>query len=274
MKTKQKNSHIFCIDSDGCVLNTMNNKHMNYFGPYAAEEWNVQNKNKFLEIWNTVNLHSMTRGTNRFLSLVKVFDEMHKIDPKVLRLKDVDKWTKKTSKLSNQALEDELKSNASLELTKVLNWSNRVNKSLSQQKVKAFDEAVKCLKEIAKISDIAIVSSGNKEAIVKEWTENKIIDFVKHLFSQEDGSKSVCIKKLIDQEGYDKNNILMIGDAPGDLKAAEANDVGFYPIIYDRENECWNELRTNWLTKFVNNKISKADINKLKDNFLKTLGEK
>lgn len=274
MKTKQKNSHIFCIDSDGCVLNTMNNKHMNYFGPYAAEEWNIENKNKFLEIWNTINLHSMTRGTNRFLSLVKAFDQMHKIEPKVAQLKDVDKWTKNTSKLSNKALEETLKNHDSSELKKALNWSNRVNKSLDQQKVKAFNEAVKCLKEIAKFSDIAIVSSGNKEAIVKEWTDNKIIVYVKHLFSQEEGSKSDCIKKLIDKEGYDKNNILMIGDAPGDLKAAENNGVGFYPIIYDREDECWNELRINWLSKFVNNKISKSDIDKLKNKFLKILGEK
>lgn len=274
MKLKEKKSHIFCIDSDGCVLNTMNNKHMNYFGPYAAEEWNIENKAKFLDIWNVINLHSMTRGTNRFLSLVKVFDEMHKIDPKVLQLKELDIWTKNTNKLSNQALEEALKDNDSLELKKVLDWSSRVNKSLSKQPVKAFKEAVKCLKAISEVCDIAIVSSGNREAIVKEWTDNKILDYVKNLFSQEDGSKSVCIKKLIDEEGYDKNNILMIGDAPGDLKAAEANGVRFYPIIYDDEDNCWSELRTNWLNKFINNKISEADINKLKQNFLKTLGDK
>lgn len=274
MKLKEKNSHIFCIDSDGCVLNTMNNKHMNYFGPYAAEEWNVENKDKFLDIWNVINLHSMTRGTNRFLSLVKVFDEMHKIDSKVLQLKELDAWTKKTNKLSNQALEETLKTNDSLELKKVLDWSTRVNKSLSKQPVKAFKEAVKCLKAISEVCDIAIVSSGNKEAIVKEWTDNKILAYVKNLFSQEDGSKAVCIKKLIDEEGYDKNNILMIGDAPGDLKAAETNGIRFYPIIYDDEDNCWSELRTNWLNKFINNKISETDINKLKQNFLKTLGDK
>ncbi|HAP8418001.1 TPA: HAD family hydrolase, partial [Enterococcus faecium] len=31
------NSWIFCIDSDGCVMDTMTYKHNLFFGPIAAE---------------------------------------------------------------------------------------------------------------------------------------------------------------------------------------------------------------------------------------------
>ena len=35
---------------------------------------------------------------------------------------------------------------------------------------------------------------------------------------------------------------MMVGDAPGDRSAAEANGVWFYPILVAREYESWREL--------------------------------
>jgi len=50
---------------------------------------------------------------------------------------------------------------------------------------------------------------------------------------------------------YPLDKILMIGDAYGDLKAADANQVCFYPIIPGREAESWERFHLEALGKFL-----------------------
>ena len=50
------------------------------------------------------------------------------------------------------------------------------------------------------------------------------------MLGQEAGTKAYCIEQL-KKFGYENTHVLMIGDAPGDLSAAEANDVLYYPIL-------------------------------------------
>jgi hypothetical protein len=42
----------------------------------------------------------------------------------------------------------------------------------------------------------------------------------------------------------------MIGDAPGDLKAARANSFLFFPINPGHEEECWERLLEEGLDRF------------------------
>ena len=49
---------------------------------------------------------------------------------------------------------------------------------------------------------------------------------------------------------YEKHKILMIGDAPGDRKAAEANHVLFYPIDPGQEDESWRRFHEEALPRF------------------------
>ena len=42
----------------------------------------------------------------------------------------------------------------------------------------------------------------------------------------------------------------MIGDAPGDLKAAKANELSFYPIISGNEEKSWEFFYTEVADKF------------------------
>jgi phosphoglycolate phosphatase-like HAD superfamily hydrolase len=41
---------------------------------------------------------------------------------------------------------------------------------------------------------------------------------------------------------YPPERVLMIGDAPGDLMAAQANGALFYPINPGHEEECWDRF--------------------------------
>ena len=72
---KKEKEFLLCVDSDGCALDTMEYKHMEFFGPKMIEVWGLESiKEDVLAVWNHVNLYSQWRGTNRFLGLVKVFE--------------------------------------------------------------------------------------------------------------------------------------------------------------------------------------------------------
>jgi hypothetical protein len=50
---------------------------------------------------------------------------------------------------------------------------------------------------------------------------------------------------------YEPEKILMVGDAPGDRKAAEANGVLFYPIDPGHEEESWQRFHDEALPRFL-----------------------
>ena len=71
------------------------------------------------------------------------------------------------------------------------------------------------------------------------------------IYGQEAGSKADAIADLL-KHGYAKDEILMVGDAPGDLKAAQTNGVLYYPILFGNEEFSWDRLRNEALAKFNN----------------------
>lgn len=123
--TTKKEAFVFCVDSDGCAMDTMTYKHQLFFGSIAADVFGVTNREAFLKEWDRVNLYSRTRGVNRFVGLVMGLDYagLKGID----RLKD---WVANTKSLSNASLEAELAKEASDDLQKALEWSNEVNRQI------------------------------------------------------------------------------------------------------------------------------------------------
>ena len=63
------------------------------------------------------------------------------------------------------------------------------------------------------------------------------------------GTKAQCIG-YARAHGYDDGNVLMIGDAPGDQKAAEQNNALFFPINPGDEDNSWKRLLDEGLEKF------------------------
>ena len=63
------------IDSDGCVFDTMEVKHKEFFCPNTVKYFGLFAISKYVrETWDFVNLYSVTRGINRFPALVKVME--------------------------------------------------------------------------------------------------------------------------------------------------------------------------------------------------------
>ena len=55
---------------------------------------------------------------------------------------------------------------------------------------------------------------------------------------------------------YAPEKILMIGDAPGDYKAAQSNNALFFPIVPGAEEKSWERLHTEGLDKFFNGQFA------------------
>lgn len=242
----ERKKYLVCVDSDGCAMDTMNVKHKFCFGPELLNVWDLEPwRTEVLKIWDTINLYSKTRGINRFLGLELALSTY--ADMGILKedISDLAKWVDESSELSNRALELKAKETGSPILFKALNWSERVNESISRlpKDDKPFTGVKEGLEELSRHADIVVVSSANREAVEAEWSRHGLTGCLKAIMTQDMGSKAHCIGLQL-EEGYEKSCVLMTGDAPGDLKAAEENEVCFYPILPGKEEFSWNRLRT------------------------------
>ena len=246
---------LICIDSDGCAIDTMDIKHIKCFGPCMVEEWKLEEWRKpILDSWNEVNLYTLTRGINRFKGLAVVLTEINDKYIKIEGLDEFLKWTEETLELSNESLEKEIeKTTNNICIRKALEWSIAVNKSidlLSEEEKCPFEGVKEAIMEAKKIADIAIVSSANEKAVLDEWSHNGLLENVDIVLTQNIGSKAYCISKLI-EKGYNRRNVLMVGDSLGDLKAAESNEVLYYPIMVKKEKDSWERFTKEALEKFI-----------------------
>ncbi len=270
MNFTQTKDFIICIDSDGTAIDTMNIKHNECFGPCLVNEFNLSEFDKngeLIEKWGEINLFSLTRGVNRFKTAYYFLDFVNSNVSKIEDIENLKNWTENSKELSNSALKAEIEKTNSSILKKTLDWSLAVNESIENlpiEKKKSFEGVREFLKYAKEFADIAIVSSANHEALVSEWEEEKLMEFVDILMSQNDGSKKYCISQLLKQ-GYKKENLIMLGDAPADLDAAKDNDVFFYPILVNKEKDSWQEFKNNGFSLFLKGEYSQYNLDKQKE---------
>jgi len=250
---KKTKRFLVCVDSDGCAMDTMEVKHRKCFAPKAIEIWELQDiEVKFLETWNMVNLYSKTRGINRFKGLAKTFELLKDDGIDMPDFSSVNKWIELSTELSNPALEKAISEIKDEQLVKVLEWSNAVNKAISElpEDDKPFPNVKEGLEIISSVADVAIVSSANGGAVIAEWTRHELAPCVKVMLGQEAGTKAACIANL-KKNNYYEDEVLMVGDAPGDLESAVKNGVLYYPILVGREDFSWDRLKKEALTKLL-----------------------
>lgn len=249
---KQKD-FLVCVDSDGCAMDTMDVKHERFFGPLSAEVFCIKDEKTYLEDWNRINLFSSTRGINRFKALKMALQNAKERGEDVGDITALTQWTETATSLSNAALEALLQQSPSEDLEKTYEWSKKVNQGIETELAgedRPFPGVKESLEQISERTDLAIVSSANSEAINSEWNRHGLMPAVDITYGQEKGSKAEAIADLI-AKGYQKDQILMVGDAPGDEEAAKANDVLYYPILFGKEEESWVRLRREALQKFL-----------------------
>jgi phosphoglycolate phosphatase-like HAD superfamily hydrolase len=264
---------LVCVDSDGCAMDTMEVKHRKCFGPKIIEVWGLQKiEGKFLETWNMINLYSKTRGINRFKGLVKIFEVLTAEGINMPAFYSIQKWIETSPELSNPALEKAIEETKDEQLIKTLEWSNAVNKAISElhNEDKPFLGVKDGLESISTVADVAIVSSANGGAVMEEWTRHELAPSVKVMLGQEAGTKAACIAGL-KEKNFSNEKVLMVGDAPGDLDAALKNGVLYYPILVGKEEFSWKRLATEALSKLVDGNYRGEYQEKLIDEFNSSL---
>ena len=255
---------LVAIDSDGCVFDAMGIKQRECFCPWMIKYFNLQPVAEAArESKEFTDLFSKTRGVNRHKAIVRILTEVLPSHPTVKAhgfevpgFKHYCRWVNDASSLlSNDGLQRAIdgagSAEAKSELTRCLEWSKKVNEVISQivVNVPAFMYVKESLQKISESADIIVCSSTPGEALEREWAEHDVAKYTRVIAGQEMGTKAEHLAMVSGK--YDKDKILMMGDAPSDHKAAKVNGLLFYPINPGGEDESWKRFYNEAYDKFI-----------------------
>ena len=283
LKDFQPNSGFFIgIDSDGCAFDSMELKHKECFCPNFIKHFGLQAVSKYArETWDFVNLYSKTRGYNRFKAVLVALDllrerpEVRERQVNIPKMQGLREWVQRERKLGSPALEAELQRNPDPDLQLAYRWSEGVNQSVEEIvfNLPPFPHLPPGLQRLQGQADVIVVSQTPLEALKREWEEHRIDKYVRLIAGQEMGTKTEHIALAADGK-YPADHILMIGDAPGDLRAAQANQALFYPIIPGKEAFSWQRFFEEGLDRFLNGSYQGTYAEQLAAEFDSSLPEK
>ena len=246
------------LDSDGCVFDSMDIKHKECFCPAFINHFDLQAAaGAAREVWEFVNLHSKTRGVNRFhgvirsMELVAEREEVRRrgaVPPSVEGLRE---WVGRETALSQAALEAECRGRDNADLARALRWSRDVTDAIARivRNLPPFPQVHGVLEKAAQGADLMVVSQTPTADLEREWSEHGTEEFVRLIAGQERGTKTEHLR-LAAAGNYPPERILMVGDAPGDLKAAKANGALFFPVVPGAEERSWERLGDEALDRF------------------------
>jgi phosphoglycolate phosphatase-like HAD superfamily hydrolase len=246
------------FDSDGCVFDSMGIKQKECFCPAFINNFDLQGAaGAARETWEFVNLYSKNRGVNRFHAVIRAIELLGNRSELIARgvvvpdISGLIAWTERESKNSEAALAAEAEKNPDPGLLRALSWSRDVTAAVEKiiRNMPPFPQVKEVLVKAFGKADLMVVSQTPTADLEREWVEYGIAGHVRLIAGQERGTKTEHLK-LAASGKYDNNKILMIGDAPGDLKAAQSNKVLFYPIIPGTEEQSWRDFRDEGLDRF------------------------
>jgi len=278
---KPKHDFLIGIDSDGCVFDTMEIKQKECFAPVTIGVWNLQAVSKYArEAIEFVNLYSRWRGCNRFIALIRELDLLAERPEAVRRgfklpeFGPLRTWVEAGGTLSNATLKEIAAQTGHPSFEQALTWSNLINQRIAEivHGVPPFTGVRQCLAKMATEADLAVVSQTPGEALEREWEEHGIGHYPAVIAGQEMGTKTDHLK-LAAGGKYPADHVLMIGDALGDLKAAQGAGALFFPVNPGREEESWDRLYREGIDRFLEGKFSGTYEKALIDEFERLLPE-
>lgn len=270
------------VDSDGCAFNSMEVKHNDCFSVAVVRDFGLAVLSRQVhQAWDFVNLYSQTRGCNRFKALLSVMDYLREM-PRVKAAKvavpelpHLRQWVTSETQLANPRLQELVETSSGEkkdELSLVFAWSKHVNQLVKEtvHDLPPFPGVSECLDGFSRQADVMVVSATPVEALVREWAEHGIDRHVALIAGQEMGSKTEHLT-LAAKGKYAPDQILMVGDAPGDMKAAR--DVGalFFPINPGAEEESWARLKGEGSERFFSKRYAGGYEKQLVSEFMQLL---
>jgi phosphoglycolate phosphatase-like HAD superfamily hydrolase len=274
-----KHKFLVGIDSDGCAFDTMELKHKECFIPNIINSYELQGVSKYArEAAEFVNLYSKSRGINRFPALIEALEWLQKRPEVAARGIKIHvpaglvAWLKVETKQANPALAAAVEKSGDADLKQALAWSKAVNETIANfvRGVPPFPFVRECLEKLQGHADVLVVSATPNEALEREWEEHGLDKFVAAICGQEIGTKK---ETLTVAAKYSAGHTLMIGDAPGDYKAAMANHALFFPINPGGEESSWRRLYEEGIDRFFAGTFAGAYQDKLLHEFDQCLPE-
>ncbi|HEY3325480.1 MAG TPA: HAD hydrolase-like protein [Planctomycetota bacterium] len=238
------------FDSDGCVFDTMETKHKECFAPVTIWKWDLQAVSRYArECHEFVNLYSKYRGINRFPAVVRTLELLAQRPQarargyKLPELRPLKEWIATEKALGNSTLKACVARTADPELKRTLEWSEAINARVEEMVygVPPFPGVREFLEAVHRDCDMIVVSATPTEALNREWREHEIEKYVHLICGQELGSKEEHLRGTCAGR-YAAANILVVGDAFGDYRAARANGALFFPILPGNEEASWARL--------------------------------
>jgi len=274
---KPQHDFLIGIDSDGCAFDTMELKHKECFAPMTIKYWNLQGVSKYArEAFEFVNLYSKSRGINRFPALIETLQwtqrrpEVKQRGVKIEIPQSLIDWVAQETKLGNPALKEAAERTGDPALKQALEWSLAINKTVDfivGAGVPPFPFVRESLEKMKGKADVLVVSATPQEALIREWEEQNIIQYVAAICGQDVGTKKESLARAQQIGKYGEKKMLMIGDAPGDHSAAVANNALFFPINPGAEEQSWQRLHTEGLDRFFAGTFAGAYQQELLDEF-------
>ncbi len=240
------------IDSDGCVFDTMEIKHKECFIPNIIKYWNLQAVSKYArEAGEFVNLYSQVAGHQ---PLARAADGLRsaggaapRSQRRGVRLPDVPTlrdWAKTEKKLGNPALKAAVEKTGDPVLKQALAWSEAVNASIADivHDVPPFPFVRESLEALGNVADMMVrlpdagrgAARGNGKSTTSPSTPPSS--------RPGDGQQDRAPEARRRAASMPKDHVLMIGDAPGDFKAAQANGFLFFPVNPGSEDKSWQRF--------------------------------
>jgi phosphoglycolate phosphatase-like HAD superfamily hydrolase len=157
---------------------------------------------------------------------------------------------------------------AKREFEQVLAWSKQVNWAIKEivKAMPPFPYVRESLEKIRPVADVIVVSGTPGEALAREWQEHDIAKYVKVIAGQEMGTKTQHLEYAT-KNRYEKDHVLMVGDAPGDMKAAKANGALFYPVNPGGEVKSWKRFHAEAFDRFIKGQYAGRYEQKLIEEF-------
>lgn len=255
----QKKDFFIGIDSDGCAFDTMEIKYKECVIPSIIVEWDLQVVSKYVrEAAEFVNLYSKWRGINRFPALINVFDLLDDRDEVVRggfkspRVDSLRKWTETAPRLDNTTLEKAVRETKDPLLARTLKWSYAVDEAIAKTAKDAtmFPFVKPALDKMQTFADVLMISDSSTDT---------------------EGRPKKELLARIKEKGYKGHQCLMIGDDSGDLKAARANRMLFFPVNPGDEATSWQRFYEEAFGKFLSGSYAGAYEEKLIAEFDKFL---
>ena len=273
----RRHSHLLCVDSDGCAFDTMALKQKECFYPALEEAWNLQAVSRYaLETMLFVSLFSTSRGVNRYPALVRTLrllarrPEARAAGFTCPDLSALEEWISSSPSLSLGALEQHMRLLGRPEpsLERAAQFARGADQRIAQlvRDIPPFPHAAEALRRFSRFADIVVISTATHEDLQREWSEHGLLPYVTEVAGQEQGSKAECIRRA-NSGHYPLENVLMIGDAPGDRRAAKEAGALFYPILAAHEAESWRRAEEEIAERFKEGSYAGRVMDKILEEF-------